>query len=167
MEKLYSEEEREEIADLERSRTISDAKLLGEGAKYVINEDGEKENLLITHRQMERAEALGEPTYQFMVKYFTREVLEDMVKAAEGYSLREADAALKERWVPLIEQAKQAKNDPNYKNVEKLCFCVNCILRGLSHRDGSFNDLYERALKAEDRLNKKDPSKGWSWSSVT
>ena len=36
----------EEIAGLEKSRTISDAELLKGGAQYSVNEKGEKENLL-------------------------------------------------------------------------------------------------------------------------
>ncbi len=42
MEKLYSEEEREEIAAREKSRTISDAKLLQAGSEYIIDEYGNK-----------------------------------------------------------------------------------------------------------------------------
>lgn len=41
----------EEIAQLEKSRTISDAELLKGGAEYSINEKGEKENLLATDEQ--------------------------------------------------------------------------------------------------------------------
>ncbi len=162
MEKLYSEEEQKEIADLEKSRTISDAKLLKGGAEYVINENGEKENLLITHSQIESVEALGRPYYQFMAKHFTNEVLEDIVKAAEGYSRGRADRTLEERWLPLLEQVR---NDPNYKDVGDSCLCVECILRGLAAYDNdSFGDLYERAQKAGRRLSEKVSSEGWSWS---
>jgi len=41
----------EEIVQLEKSRTISDAELLSRGAEYSINEKGEKENLVITSKQ--------------------------------------------------------------------------------------------------------------------
>lgn len=41
----------EEIAEMEKSRTISDAELLIGGAEYSINEKGEKENLLVTEKQ--------------------------------------------------------------------------------------------------------------------
>lgn len=41
----------EKIAELEKSRTISDAELLKGGAEYSINEKGEKENLLATEEQ--------------------------------------------------------------------------------------------------------------------
>ncbi|KKU81895.1 MAG: hypothetical protein UY07_C0007G0049 [Parcubacteria group bacterium GW2011_GWA1_47_8] len=37
----------EEIANLEKSRTISDAELLKGGAEYSVDEKGEKENLLV------------------------------------------------------------------------------------------------------------------------
>jgi len=43
----------EEIAEMEKSRTISDAELLKGGAEYSINEKGEKENLLVTEEQKE------------------------------------------------------------------------------------------------------------------
>ena len=43
----------EEIANLEKSRTISDAELLKKGAEFSINEKGEKENLLTTEKQKE------------------------------------------------------------------------------------------------------------------
>ena len=41
----------EEIAQLEKSRTISDAELLKGGAEYVVDEKGEKENLLVSEEQ--------------------------------------------------------------------------------------------------------------------
>lgn len=40
-------------AGIEISRTISDTELLKDGAEYVVNEQGEKENLLATKGQME------------------------------------------------------------------------------------------------------------------
>lgn len=42
-----------EQAELEKSRTISDAELLKGGAEYSVNEKGEKENLLVTEKQKE------------------------------------------------------------------------------------------------------------------
>lgn len=44
----------EEIAALEKSRTISDAELLKGGAEYKVNEKGEKENLLVAVNKKER-----------------------------------------------------------------------------------------------------------------
>ncbi len=41
----------EEIVELEKSRTISDAELLKDGAEYEVSEEGEKENLLVTEKQ--------------------------------------------------------------------------------------------------------------------
>lgn len=43
----------EEIAQLEKSRTISDAELLKGGAEYAVDENSEKENLLATEKQKE------------------------------------------------------------------------------------------------------------------
>ncbi|MBI5798328.1 MAG: hypothetical protein HZB10_00145 [Candidatus Yonathbacteria bacterium] len=40
-----------EQAELEKSRTLSDAELLKGGAEYVVDEKGEKENLLVTNEQ--------------------------------------------------------------------------------------------------------------------
>lgn len=41
----------DEIAEIEKSRTISDAELLKGGAEYVVNEKGEKENMLMAQEQ--------------------------------------------------------------------------------------------------------------------
>lgn len=45
----------EEIAEIEKSRTVSDAELLKEGAEYEINEKGEKENFSLTEHQAQWA----------------------------------------------------------------------------------------------------------------
>lgn len=45
-----TDEERARIAELEKSRTLSDAELLKGGAEYVVNENGEKE-LDLTHSE--------------------------------------------------------------------------------------------------------------------
>lgn len=43
----------EEVAELEKSRTISDAELLKDGAEYVVGYGREKEDLLATEKQKE------------------------------------------------------------------------------------------------------------------
>ena len=78
----------EEIAEMEKSRTISDAELLKGGAEYSVNEKGEKENLLVTNEQSEklheefRSEELKK-AQEIVNKLFINEV-KDFLRFYEG-----------------------------------------------------------------------------------
>lgn len=59
----------EEIAQLEKSRTISDAELLKGGAEYLVDEKGEKTGLDITTiQEKDRSHSLQSPEYQEEIK---------------------------------------------------------------------------------------------------
>lgn len=90
----------EEIAQLEKSRTISDAELLKGGAEYSVNEKGEKENLLIHEEQNARIIAEYESDPKIQEKELFKTLEKTFGKSIS--SLSERDVQLREASIETI-----------------------------------------------------------------
>jgi hypothetical protein len=67
-EAFETEHSPEEIAEIKRERSFSDAQLVGDGAKYKIDEHGDKENLIVTKKQIKeilKEKESGEQEYDY------------------------------------------------------------------------------------------------------
>lgn len=95
--KKYSEEERAKIAELEKSRTISDAGLLEGGAEYVVGDSGEKDNLLPTEEQKRT-------THDVMMKSpEMRSQIDKIARTIDALNLKKGDWVclnLHQNWFP-------------------------------------------------------------------
>ncbi len=160
----------EEIAEMEKSRTISDAELLKGGAEYIVSEEGEKV-LHATEEQINQVESLGDPYFRALLKHIDAQTIEDIILVAERTNSRsETKKALRSKWLPLIDRLKndlevQKQDKYDGRSIEAVACCLSCALRILSHYDKStFGELYSRACAAGEKLRGKVPSKGWSWA---
>src|SRR3989344_5223073 len=75
----------EEIAEMEKSRTISDAELLEDGAEYVVDEEGEK-ILHTTDEQKKKLHGIIEfsPKKEKYYKYINKDEVEEYVRKKEA-----------------------------------------------------------------------------------
>ena len=158
----------EEMAEIEMSRTKSDASLGDGGAKYKFNEKGEKE-LHVTEAQIRRAERLGEPFFRFMSKYLDASTIESIVSVAERTNSRSmTEDAVRSKWLPLINQLKNDPEFTKFDNAKDDTYAVTCCLKDalniLSYYDPKeFDELNSRASAVFEKFHKKVPSEGWSW----
>lgn len=156
----------EEIAQLEKSRTISDAELLEGGAEYKINEKGEKENLLITNEQESKFHKVFEDDETRKREY--KELEEARLKAAPlfvkemGKRIRERlDAgdldtvmrvghmsmmrgSLNEEQLGFLEDVQRAYRDSGLEKLTDGVDCKHCFVRSIAQ--GGDEELAQQLL---------------------
>ena len=115
----------EEIAQLEKSRTISDAKLLKDGAEYSVNEKGDKAIILTEEQKKALHDSMefSPKRMEIYSKYIDKKEVEDYLTALD--SEKEVD------WSSLTDKIRERERSEGVSDrmMADACLCDFCVAK--------------------------------------
>jgi hypothetical protein len=106
MEKQPNMPSPEEVAKIEKERTLSDAKFIKDGAEYVVDEDTKEKRLDPTNKQIEVESGINQERYEDLLKEFDRQT-ETLIEKYKYHLSVDEDVFLSHYIEPLKEKLKE------------------------------------------------------------